>query len=130
MFGKLRVYYAILLGVDREIYEAAEMDGAGRFRTMWSISLPYLRQMIVLNIIMSSANILRIDFNMVYFLTENKSALYPTTDVIETYMFRILRTEGDVSVTAATGMVQGVVGLVLTLALNFFSKKTLGESLY
>lgn len=124
------VYYGILLGVDREVYEAAEMDGAGRFRMMWSISLSYLRQMIVLNVIMSSANILRIDFNMVYFLTENKSALYPATDVIETYMYRILRTEGDVSVTAATGMIQGVVGLVLTLCLNWLSKKTMGESLY
>ena len=67
---------------------------------------------------------------MVYYVTENKSALYPTTDVIETYMYRILRTEGDVSVTAATGMIQGVVGLVLTLLLNFFSKKVVGESLY
>lgn len=124
------VYYGILLGVDREVYEAARIDGAGRFRIMWNISLPYLKQMIVLNIIMSSANILRIDFNMVYFLTENKSALYPSTDVIETYMFRILRTEGDVSVTAATGMIQGVVGLALTLILNRISKKTLGESLY
>lgn len=124
------VYYAVLLGVDREVYEAAEMDGAGKFRTMWSISLPYLKQMIIINIIMSSANILRIDFNMVYFLTENKSTLYPTTDVIETYMFRILRTEGDVSVTAATGMIQGVVGLVLTLILNWFCKKLFGESLY
>ncbi len=124
------VYYAILIGVDKEIYDAASIDGAGRFRTMWNISLPFLRQMIVLNIIMSSANILRVDFNMVYYVTENKSALYPTTDVIETYMYRILRTEGDVSVTAATGMIQGVVGLVLTLLLNFFSKKVVGESLY
>ncbi len=124
------VYYAVLLGVDKEVYEAAGMDGAGRFRTMVSISLPYLKQMVVLNTIMSSANILRIDFNMVYFLTENKAALYPTTDVIETYMFRILRTEGDVSVTAATGLVQGVIGLILTLILNALSKKTLGESLY
>ena len=124
------VYYAVLLGVDKEVYEAADMDGAGRFRTMWSISLPYLKQMVIINIIMSSANILRIDFNMVYFLTENKSTLYPTTDVIETYMYRILRTEGDVSVTAATGMIQGIVGLVLTLLLNWLCKKLFGESLY
>ena len=124
------VYYAVLIGVDRGVYEAADMDGAGRFRTMWSISLPYLKQMIIINIIMSSANILKIDFNMVYFLTENRSTLYPTMDVIETYMFRILRTEGDVSVTAATGLMQGVVGLILTLILNWLCKKLFGESLY
>ncbi len=124
------VYYAILIGVDREIYEAAEMDGAGKFRTMWSISLPYLKQMVILNIIMSSVNVLRMDFNMIYFVTNNSATLYPTTDVIETYMFRALRTEGDISVAAATGLIQGVVGLILTLLLNWLSKRTLGESLY
>ena len=124
------VYYAILIGVDRESYEAAEMDGAGKFRTMWSISLPYLKQMVILNIIMSSVNVLRIDFNMIYFVTNNSATLYPTTDVIETYMFRALRTEGDISVAAATGLIQGVVGLILTLLLNWLSKRTLGESLY
>lgn len=124
------VFFAVLLGVDKEIYEAADIDGCGKFRKMWSISMPYLKQMIVVNTLMSSANILRMDFNMVYFLTNNSPTLYPKTDVIETYMFRALRTEGDFSIATATGLIQGVVGLVLTLILNALSKRFTHESLY
>lgn len=124
------VYYAILTGTDKSTYEAAAIDGAGRFQQMWYLSLPSLKLMIVLNIIMSSANILKVDFNMVYFVSNNAAALYPRTDVIETYMFRALRTEGDYSIGTATGLVQGVVGLVLTIITNKICQKVSHESLY
>ncbi|MBQ9480981.1 MAG: sugar ABC transporter permease [Clostridia bacterium] len=123
-------YYAVLMGVDRELYEAAEIDGAGRFGRMFSISMPALKLMIVLNVIMSSANILRVDFNMVYYVTNNAAALYSKTDVIETYMFRALRTEGDYSIGTATGLLQALVGFFLTLAVNWISKKLSEESLF
>lgn len=123
-------YYAVLTGVDRGIYEAAEIDGANKFKCMWHVSLPALKLMVVLNTIMSSANILRVDFNMVYYVTNNSAALYSTTDVIETYMFRALRTEGDYSISTATGLLQATVGLVLTLITNKVSKKLAGSSLF
>ncbi len=124
------VYYAILTGTDRSTYEAAAIDGAGRFKQMWYLSLPALKLMIILNIIMSSANILKVDLNMVYFVSNNAAALYPRTDVIETYMFRALRTEGDYSIGTATGLVQGVVGLALTIITNKVCQKVSHESLY
>lgn len=124
------VYYAILTGTDKSTYEAAAIDGAGRFKQMWYLSLPALKLMIILNIIMSSANILKVDFNMVYFVSNNAAALYPKTDVIETYMFRALRTEGDYSIGTATGLVQGVVGLALTVITNKVCQKVSHESLY
>ena len=123
-------YYAVLMGVDKEMYEAAEIDGANRFRRMVSISMPALKLMIVLNIIMSSANILRVDFNMIYYVTNNAAALYSKTDVIETYMFRALRTEGDYSIGTATGLLQAFVGFLLTLGVNYLSKKLSKESLF
>ena len=123
-------YYAVLTGIDRELYEAAEIDGAGRFRRMFSISIPQLKLMVILNMIMSCANILRCDFNMIYFVTNNKSALLPTTDVIETYMFRALRVESDYSIGTATGLFQGAVGLVLTLIMNKIANLVAHESLY
>ena len=123
-------YYAVLMGVDKEMYEAAEIDGANRFRRMISISMPALKLMIVLNIIMSSANILRVDFNMIYYVTNNAAALYSKTDVIETYMFRALRTEGDYSIGTATGLLQAFVGFLLTLGVNYLSKKLSKESLF
>ena len=79
---------------------------------------------------MSSANILRVDFNMVYYVTNNAAALYSKTDVIETYMFRALRTEGDYSIGTATGLLQALVGFVLTLGVNWLSKKLSKESLF
>ena len=123
-------YYAVLTGVDREIYEAAEIDGASKFNCMWYISLPSLKLMVVLNLIMSSANVLKLDFNMIYYVTDNAAALYSSTDVIETYMFRALRTEGDYSISTAVGLFQGVVGLILTIIANKVSKKVSETSLF
>jgi len=123
-------YYAVLTGVDKGIYEAAEIDGVNKFQSMWHVSLPALKLMVVLNTIMSSANILRVNFDMVYYVTNNSATLYSTTDVIETYMFRATRTEGDYSIGTATGLLQGVVGLVLTLITNKVCKKLSGTSLF
>lgn len=111
-------YYAVLLSQDKEIYEAAALDGAGRFTRVVKLMLPSLKYMIVVNTVMSTANLLRMDFQMIYFLTGNRSLLYPTTDVIETYMFRALRTNGDYSVGAATGLAQGVFGCILAVLAN------------
>ena len=123
-------YYAVLTGVDKGVYEAAEIDGANKFQSMLHVSLPALKLMVVLNTIMSSANILRVNFDMVYYVTNNSPSLYSTTDVIETYMFRATRTEGDYSIGMATGLLQGVVGLVLTLITNKVCKKLSGTSLF
>ena len=112
------IYYATLLNVDSSLYEAAAIDGAGRFRRMWHVSVPCLKPMVIIGIIMNSANILKSDFGLMYFLPQNSPVLYPVTDVIETYMFRALRVNGDYSISAATGLVQGVVGLILTLFVN------------
>jgi len=123
-------YYAVLTGVDKGVYEAAQIDGANKFQRMWHVSLPALKLMVVLNTIMSSANILRVNFDMVYYVTNNSATLYSTTDVIETYMFRATRTEGDYSIGTATGLLQGVVGLILTLITNKVCKKLSGTSLF
>lgn len=123
-------YYAVLMTNDKSLYEAAEIDGASRFRTLWHIALPSLKLMIILNVIMSSANVLRCDFNMIYYVTNNSAALYNTTDVIETYIFRALRTDGDYSISTAVGLLQAFVGFVLTLIVNRVCKKISKESLF
>lgn len=117
------VYYATLMNADKSIYEAAEIDGANRFQKMMHISLPYLKTMVMVMTIMSFGNILHVDFNMIYFLTKNSGPLYPTTDVIDTYVFRALRQEGDFAITAAIGLMQSVVGLVFSVIVNKISKK-------
>lgn len=117
------VYYATLMNADHSIYEAAEIDGANRFQKMIHISLPYLKTMICVMTIMSFGNILHVDFNMVFFLTKNSGPLYPTVDVIDTYVFRALRQDGDFAISAAIGLVQSVVGMICSIVVNKASKK-------
>lgn len=117
------VYYATLMNADKSIYEAAEIDGANRLQKMLYISLPHLKTMVMVMTIMSFGNILHVDFNMIYFLTKNSGPLYPTTDVIDTYVYRALRQEGDFAITAAIGLMQSVVGLVFSIIVNKISKK-------
>lgn len=117
------IYYATLMNADRSTYEAADIDGANRFQKMRYISVPYLKTMIFVLTIMSFANIMHVDFNMIFFLTKNSGPLYPTTDVIDTYVFRALRQDGDFSVAAAIGLLQSIAGLVFSVAANKISKK-------
>ena len=122
------VNYAVLVGADKEVYEAADIDGANRLQKMIFISLPYMKNMLIINMIMSCSNILRYDFGKVYFLTGNNSSLYETTEVIETYMYRALRTSGLYEPSTAVGLLQSCVGLVLCTITNFITKKFAPES--
>jgi len=117
------IFYATLISCDKSIYEAAEIDGASRWQKMRYISIPYLKTMIIITAIMSGANILRSDLGLFFYATQDIANLYPTTDVIDTYIWRILRKSGEFKVGTAVGLVQGVVGLLLTLFANKIIKK-------
>lgn len=116
------MYYAALMGIDSSIYEAATIDGAGKIRQAISISIPSLAPMMTILTIMAVGNIFRSDFGLFYQVPMDVGALYPTTDVIDTYLYRGLRT-GDVGITAAVGLFQSVVGLVTVLVTNYIVKK-------
>ncbi|WP_308637873.1 ABC transporter permease [Paenibacillus silvisoli] len=117
------IYYAGILGIDSEYYEAAKMDGATRFQMMWKITLPMLTTLIIILFILSIGAMFRGDFGLHYFMTQNSTFTYPSADIIDTYVFRALRTLGDVSMSAAVGVYQSIVGLVLVLASNYIVKK-------
>lgn len=116
------MFYAALMGVDESIYEAAKIDGASRWRQTFSISVPLLIPTITIITIMSVGNIFRGDFGLFYQLPRDIGALYPTTDVIDTYIYRGLRT-GDVGITAAVGLFQSFVGLITVVTTNYIVKK-------
>ena len=120
-------YYAAFLNVDPSLYEAAVMDGASKFRQIWHISVPELMPMACLVLITQLGGILGGSFDMFYQLPMNSGALYPTTDVISTYVYRGL-TSGTVGVSAAIGLIQGVVGLVLVIITNTIIKKVQPEN--
>jgi putative aldouronate transport system permease protein len=116
------MYYATLISIDDSTYEASIIDGAGRWKQTIHISIPSLIPMMTILTIMSVGNIFRGDFGLFYQITRDVGALYPTTDVIDTYLYRGLRT-GDVGITAAVGLFQSAVGFVVVVFTNYMVKK-------
>ena len=117
------IYYTCLLNVDHSLYEASAIDGAGKFRQIFVVSLPQLKSMMIVLTLMNFANILRSDFNLFFFVTQNSSALYETTDVIDTYIYRAIKQTPNFGLASAVSLVQAVVGLGLTLVLNGAAKR-------
>ena len=116
------IYYAALMGVNHELYEAATLDGANVLQKARYISIPEVVPVAVILGILAVGNIFRGDFGLFYQIPRDVGALYPTTDIIDTYVYRGLRT-GDMGVTTAVGLFQSVVGVILVVATNAIVKK-------
>ena len=116
---KTLVYYASILGIDTSIYEAAKTDGCSDFRSIFHITVPMIRGTIIMLAILQVGSIFRADFGLFYQLSQNSGALINVSDVVDTYIFRTLMVTGNTSVSAAVGVVQSVVGLILVLLTNY-----------
>ncbi len=121
------LYYGTLMGIDQSLFEAASIDGAGRFRQIIHISLPALAPIICIMLITSIGGVLGGDQALFYQVPRDSAALYPTTDVLSTYLQRGVLM-GNLSVTAAVGLFQNVVGLVLVLVTNGIVRKVSPEN--
>jgi putative aldouronate transport system permease protein len=117
------IYLAALSSIDPQLYEAAAIDGAGRWQRMRLISLPFLTSTVFLMILLAIGRIFYGDVGMIYALIRDYAELYPTTDVIDTYLLRALRVNSNYGFTAAVGMVQSMVGLVLVLGSNWLVRR-------
>ncbi len=122
------VYYASLMGIDESLLEAAEVDGANKFKRTIHIILPSLVPLIVILTILKIGGIFRADFGLFYTVTQDgaNGNLYETTNVIDTYIFRTFRenaTGNSYGLSAAVGLLQSVVGMVLVIATNRIANK-------
>ncbi|MDR0642714.1 MAG: ABC transporter permease subunit [Treponema sp.] len=122
------LYYAALMSIDTNQFEAAAIDGANKFQITFRISIPFLIPLITLLSILAIGGIFYSDFGMFFFLTKNSGPLYPVTDVIDTYVYRALRVTGDVGMASAMGLYQSVVGFILVLVSNLVVRKINPES--
>lgn len=122
------IYYAALMGADQELYEAAKIDGANKLQQVISISVPLIKPIIVMMVILQIGKIFYSDFGLFYNVTLNSTLLYPTTDVIDTFVYRALIDIGDIGMASAAGFVQAVVGFVLVISTNFIVKKINSEN--
>lgn len=117
------LYTATLAGIAPDYYEAARIDGASRLKQIWYISLPHLLPTITVMTLLSIGKIMNADFGMFYSIVQENSVLYPTMDVIDTYVYRTLRKLGDVGMSSAVGLYQSVVAFILVLLSNKLAKK-------
>lgn len=117
------VYLAALTGLDSEYFEAAKIDGASKFKQIWHISLPMIRPIIIVMMILGVGNMLRGDFGLFYNVTMNSPLLYPTTDVVDTYVYRSLMNVSDIGMASTSGFIQSVVGFFLVIGTNLIVKR-------
>jgi putative aldouronate transport system permease protein len=121
------IYLAAITGIDQSLYESADIDGATRWQKIRSITLPMLKPTIIILTLLSLGKIINGDFGMMYAIIGDNGVLFPTTDVIDTYVFRALRQIGDPSNAAAIGLFQSTVGLMLVFIANGITRKFFKE---
>ncbi|MFD1953570.1 ABC transporter permease [Paenibacillus thailandensis] len=118
------VYFAAIMGLDSEIIEASEIDGANAFQRIIYILLPWLKPTFIILVLFSLGGILKGNFGLFYNLVgANNTALYGTTDIIETYVFRSLMTNFNFSIGSAVSLYQSVFGFVIVLTANWMVRK-------
>lgn len=120
------LYMAAIAGISTDYYEAAQLDGATKWQQIKHITLPLIRPTIIVLSLLWVGKLFNGglgDWNAFYALPNDSGALYAATDVIDTYVYRSLRTLGDYGMSAAVGLYQAVVGFVLVLGSNLVIKK-------
>jgi putative aldouronate transport system permease protein len=122
------LYLAAMAGINPHLYEAAVIDGAGRFRQMWSITIPCLMPTIVVLFLLNIGNVLESNTEQVLIFLN--PLVREVGDVINTYVYRVGLLQAQFSYTTAIGLFQSVVGLLLVFCANWLSRRTTGESLY
>ena len=117
------IFYATLMGMDTSQHEAAAIDGATKMQRIRYICIPHLMPTSVLMGLLMIGKIFYADFGMFWFLPRNSGVLYPVTDVIDTYVFRMLRVMGNIGMSSAVGLYQSLVGFILVLVTNLIVKR-------
>lgn len=117
------VYMSAIIGFDKGYYEAAAIDGAGKWQQIMKITIPMLKPTIVMMTLLSIGKIFYSDFGLFYQVPQNSGALYPVTNTIDTYVYRGLLELGDITLSAAAGLYQSVVGFILVLGTNLWVRR-------
>ncbi|TVY11056.1 ABC transporter permease [Paenibacillus cremeus] len=122
------IFLAAMTGIDTQLYEAARIDGATRIRQIWHITLPGIRNVIVILLILRLGHIMDVGFEQVFLMTNG--AVANVSDVFETYVYRNGIQQGQFSYTTAAGLFKSVIGLVLVVGSNWLAKRFGEEGVY
>ncbi|WP_443147018.1 ABC transporter permease [Paenibacillus sp. HWE-109] len=113
------IYFAAMLGIDKEYYEAATIDGANKWKQMTRITIPLITPIITTMTLLAVSGILRSDFGLFYQVPMNTGALISTTNTIDTFVYRAMGQLGDIGMSSAAGLYQSLVCFFLILAANY-----------
>ncbi|MFJ8595437.1 ABC transporter permease [Streptomyces sp. NPDC093598] len=122
------LYLAALTTIDEDLYEAARIDGAGRWQQIWHVTLPGIRPTMITLLILNVGTFMAVGFEKVLLLYNPLT--YPTADVISTYVYRAGVESSSFSYAAAIGLFEAIIGLVLITSANTLSRRTVGTSLW
>ena len=115
------VYLAAITGIDQQLYEAAMIDGAGKWKQMWHITLASLRPTIIVLFIFRVGGVMNAGFDQIYAMSN--PLVISKIDIIDTYVYRIGIEQAKFSEATAAGLAKSVIGLALVLTTNFIAKK-------
>ena len=122
------IFYAGILGISNEYFEAASIDGANKFQMIRKITIPLLMPLITIMTLLSIGKIFYSDFGLFFFVPREIGQLYPVTQVIDTYVFRMLRQSGDIGMSSAVGLFQSLMGFAVVLFSNYLVRKVNDEN--
>lgn len=122
------IYLAGITGIDQEYYEAAVLDGANKLQQIRYITLPFLVPFMIVTTIINLGNIFRADFGLFYQVTMQQGLLAPTTEVLDTYIYKALIFSGDIGMSSAAGVYQSIVGFLTVLFANWAVGKISNEN--
>jgi len=117
------VYMAVISGISNEYYEAAALDGASKLQQIRYITIPHLRQIMIIKLIMAIGKIFHADFGLFYTVPRDYGSLYPVTNVLDTYIYRGITQLNNFGMSTAAGLYQSLVGFVLVLVSNWIIRK-------
>jgi len=122
------IFLAAIAAVDPQLYEAARMDGASRFRQAWHVTLPAIRNVIIIMLILRIGHIMDVGFEQV--LLMGNGAVSQVAEVFDTYAYRTGVLQGHFSYSTAVGLFKSIVGTVLVIISNKLSRKFGDEGVY
>ena len=122
------LYLAAFTTIDENLYEAARIDGASRWRQIWHVTLPGIRPTMITLLILNIGTFMSVGFEKILLLYNPLT--YPTADVISTYLFRMGVVSSNFSYAAAIGLFESLIGLALVLSANQIARRTVGTGLW
>lgn len=117
------IYLAGMLAINPQLYEAARVDGANRVQQFFTITLPLIMPLVIIQFLLALAHIFNSDFGLFYQVPLNQALLYDTTDVLDTFIYRALVQSGNITMSAAADLYKSLIGFALVLLANWLVRR-------